>query len=236
MSTIIETLEKEQLQKRPSFIAGDRVRVHFQVIEGTRTRTQVFEGVVIKRQGSGVRETFTVRKQSFGVGVERTFPLHSPKIEQLEVAGRGDVRRAKLYYLRDRVGKAARVAERRWGIADAEEVLGGGEEGAVDAEGATQVEAPQAMPAAEGEEELTEVPAAEVEEPEVVESEEAEATEPEASEEAEAEAKASEVEEPEATEVEEPEAEGESEDEEPNEGAAESDEDSEDDGKSEPTA
>lgn len=174
MSTIIDTLEKEQLQKRPSFIAGDRVRVHFQVIEGSRTRVQVFEGVVIKRQGSGVRETFTVRKQSFGVGVERTFPLHSPKIEQLEVAGRGDVRRAKLYYLRDRVGKAARVAERRWGIADAEDVLGGDDEGAVDAEGATQVEAPQAMPAAEGEEELTEVPAAEVEEPE------AEVEEPEA--------------------------------------------------------
>ena len=118
MSTIIQSLEKEQLKRRPRFIAGDRLRVHFQVIEGTRTRTQVFEGVVIKRQGSGVRETFTVRKQSFGVGVERTFPLHSPKIERLEVAAHGDVRRAKLYYLRDRVGKAARVAERRWGIAD----------------------------------------------------------------------------------------------------------------------
>src|SRR6185436_14205338 len=122
MSTIIQTLENEQLQRRPRFAAGDRVRVHFQVIEGSRTRTQVFEGVVIKRQGSGVRETFTVRKQSFGVGVERTFPLHSPKIEQLEIAARGDVRRAKLYYLRDRVGKAARVAERRWGITD--DVLG----------------------------------------------------------------------------------------------------------------
>ena len=133
MSTIIDTIEKEQLQKRPRFIAGDRLRVHFQVIEGSRTRTQVFEGVVIKRQGSGVRETFTVRKQSFGVGVERTFPLHSPKIELLEVAARGDVRRAKLYYLRDRVGKAARVAERRWGIAD--EVLGADEDEAVDAEG-----------------------------------------------------------------------------------------------------
>lgn len=169
MSTIIDSLEKEQLQQRPSFIAGDRVRVHFQVIEGTRARTQVFEGVVIKRQGSGVRETFTVRKQSFGVGVERTFPLHSPKIEQLEVAGRGDVRRAKLYYLRDRVGKAARVAERRWGIADAAEVLGAEADGAVDAEGATQVEAPQAMPAADGEEQLTEVPAAEVEEPQPAE-------------------------------------------------------------------
>jgi large subunit ribosomal protein L19 len=149
MSTIIQSLEKEQLKRRPRFIAGDRLRVHFQVIEGTRTRTQVFEGVVIKRQGSGVRETFTVRKQSFGVGVERTFPLHSPKIEKLELAAHGDVRRAKLYYLRDRVGKAARVAERRWGIAD--EVLGADEDGAVDAEGTTQVEAPQAVPAGEGE-------------------------------------------------------------------------------------
>jgi len=164
MSTIIQTLEQEQLKKRPRFIAGDRLRVHFQVIEGSRTRTQVFEGVVIKRQGSGVRETFTVRKQSFGVGVERTFPLHSPKIELLEVASRGAVRRAKLYYLRDRVGKAARVAERRWGIAD--EVIAGDEDGAVDAEGATQVEAPQAVPAASDDEavadsDLTEVPAEE---------------------------------------------------------------------------
>ena len=149
MSTIIQSLEKEQLRKRPQFAAGDRVRVHFQVIEGNRTRTQVFEGVVIKRQGSGVRETFTVRKQSFGVGVERTFPLHSPKIEQLEIAARGDVRRAKLYYLRDRVGKAARVAERRWGIG--EDTLGAEEDEAIDAEGTTQVEAPQAVPA-EGEE------------------------------------------------------------------------------------
>jgi large subunit ribosomal protein L19 len=124
------------------------------VIEGSRTRTQVFEGVVIKRQGSGVRETFTVRKQSFGVGVERTFPLHSPKIETLEVAARGDVRRAKLYYLRDRVGKAARVAERRWGIG--EEALATDPDGAVDAQGATQVEAPQAVPA-EGEDALEEV-------------------------------------------------------------------------------
>ena len=113
MSTVIESLEREQLRRIPSFDAGDRVRVHFQVIEGTRRRTQVFEGVVIKRQGHGVRETFTVRKQSFGVGVERTFPLHSPKIEKIEVAARGEVRRAKLYYLRDRVGKRARVRERR---------------------------------------------------------------------------------------------------------------------------
>jgi large subunit ribosomal protein L19 len=114
MSTVIETLERAQLRRVPDFQPGDRVRVHFQVIEGTRRRTQVFEGVVLKRQGHGVRETFTVRKQSFGVGVERTFPVHSPKIERIEVPARGDVRRAKLYYLRDRVGKAARVRERRY--------------------------------------------------------------------------------------------------------------------------
>src|SRR4051812_8785696 len=118
MSTVIDSLEKRDLKQRPKFGAGDRVRVHFQVVEGSRKRTQVFEGIVLKRQGSGVRETFTVRKQSFGVGVERTFPLHSPKIEKLEIAARGDVRRAKLYYLRGRIGKAARVAERRWGIDD----------------------------------------------------------------------------------------------------------------------
>ncbi len=113
MSTLIDSLENAQLRRAPTFDAGDRVRVHFQVVEGTRRRTQVYEGVVIKRQGHGVRETFTVRKQSFGVGVERTFPLHSPKIERIEVAARGDVRRAKLYYLRGRVGKRARVRERR---------------------------------------------------------------------------------------------------------------------------
>jgi large subunit ribosomal protein L19 len=117
MSSVIDSIERDQLKKGlPSFDPGDRVKVHFQVIEGTRKRTQVFEGVVLRRQGNGARETFTVRKQSFGVGVERTFPLHSPKIERLEVAARGDVRRAKLYYLRGRIGKAARVAERRWGI------------------------------------------------------------------------------------------------------------------------
>jgi large subunit ribosomal protein L19 len=114
MSTVIDSLERAQLRRVPEFQAGDRIRVHFQVVEGTRRRTQVFEGVVIKRQGHGVRETFTVRKQSFGVGVERTFPLHSPKIERIEIAARGDVRRAKLYYLRDRVGKRARVRERRY--------------------------------------------------------------------------------------------------------------------------
>jgi len=114
MSSVIETIERAQLRRVPSFSAGDRVKVHFQVIEGTRRRVQVFEGVVIKRQGHGARETFTVRKQSFGVGVERSFPVHSPKIERIELAARGDVRRAKLYYLRDRVGKRARVRERRY--------------------------------------------------------------------------------------------------------------------------
>ncbi len=114
MPSAIDSLERAQLRRVPNFQAGDRLRVHFQVIEGTRRRTQVFEGVVIKRQGHGARETFTVRKQSFGVGVERTFPVHSPKIERIDVAARGDVRRAKLYYLRDRVGKRARVRERRY--------------------------------------------------------------------------------------------------------------------------
>ena len=115
MSKVIENLERQQLRKGiPGFDPGDRVKVHFQVIEGTRRRTQVFEGTVIKRQGSGVRETFTVRKQSFGVGVERTFPVHSPKIERIEVVSRGDVRRAKLYYLRGRVGRRARVRERQY--------------------------------------------------------------------------------------------------------------------------
>jgi len=114
MSKIIEELERAQLRDGiPQFKAGDTVRVHFQVIEGERRRVQVFEGVVIKRQGAGVRETFTVRKQSFGVGVERTFPLHSPKIEKIEVGAIGDVNRAKLYYLRGRVGKKARIREIR---------------------------------------------------------------------------------------------------------------------------
>ena len=115
MSNVIQDLERAQLRNVPRFKAGDTVRVHFQVIEGSRRRVQVFEGIVIKRQGAGARETFTVRKQSFGVGVERTFPLHSPKIEKIEVVAIGDVNRAKLYYLRGRVGKKARVRERRYG-------------------------------------------------------------------------------------------------------------------------
>ena len=113
MSGVIDSIERAQLRKVPNFQSGDRVKVHFQVVEGNRRRTQVFEGTVIKRQGSGARETFTVRKQSFGVGVERTFPVHTPKIERIEVASRGDVRRAKLYYLRGRVGRRARVRERQ---------------------------------------------------------------------------------------------------------------------------
>src|ERR687886_2894076 len=116
MSKIIESLERAQLRRDlPQFKAGDTVRVHFKVIEGQRQRIQVFEGIVIKRQGAGARETFTVRKQSFGVGVERTFPLHSPKIDKIEVVAIGDVSRAKLYYLRGKVGKKARVREKRYG-------------------------------------------------------------------------------------------------------------------------
>jgi large subunit ribosomal protein L19 len=147
MSTVIDSLEQSVIKERPNFGAGDRVRVHFQVVEGERRRTQVFEGIVLKRQGSGARETFTVRKHSFGVGVERTFPLHSPKVEKLEVAARGDVRRAKLYYLREKIGRRARVAERRWGIED-ELILAPEEAEAVDAEGATAEEVePEASPA-----------------------------------------------------------------------------------------
>ena len=177
MSTVIESLERAQLRRVPQFAAGDRVRVHFQVIEGTRRRTQVFEGVVIKRQGHGVRETFTVRKQSFGVGVERTFPLHSPKIEKIDVAARGDVRRAKLYYLRERVGKRARVRERRYtgpeqsvtpGLLHdpvaALEAEAAADDGAVDAQGATAEEVVDAGGAADttqAEDQVAEVEAAE---------------------------------------------------------------------------
>jgi large subunit ribosomal protein L19 len=117
MSKVIEAIERAQLREGiPKFKAGDTVRVHFRVIEGQRQRIQVFEGIVIKRQGAGARESFTVRKQSFGVGVERTFPLHTPKIERIEVAAVGDVNRAKLYYLRGKVGKKARVRELRQDI------------------------------------------------------------------------------------------------------------------------
>jgi len=207
MSSVIDSIERAQLrQGLPNFDPGDRVRVHFQVVEGNRKRIQVFEGVVLRRQGSGVRETFTVRKQSFGVGVERTFPLHSPKIEKLEVAARGDVRRAKLYYLRGRIGKAARVAERRWGIDDdvvAAPAAASDQSTAVDAEGLSQEEAtPEVTP---------------------VESEEAPA-EPEASAETETAAEAD-ADAPEAGETEDTSAPEQAEDEEPAE-AGDSDEDS----------
>ena len=111
---IIEILEKEQLRSDiPEFAPGDTVRVHARIVEGTRERIQVFEGVVIARQGTGVRETFTVRRIASGVGVERLFPVHSPRIAKIEVTRRGIVRRAKLYYLRGRTGKAARIREKR---------------------------------------------------------------------------------------------------------------------------
>jgi large subunit ribosomal protein L19 len=186
MSTVIDTLERSQLRRVPAFQAGDRVRVHFQVIEGTRRRTQVFEGVVIKRQGEGVRETFTVRKQSFGVGVERTFPVHSPKIERIEVAARGDVRRAKLYYLRGRVGKRARVRERRY--TGPEEIVEAGllHDPAAQAEAAAAAAADEEVPGGAIDEQALEhaeaADAAGGEAPAAVE--EAEATEAEASDDA----------------------------------------------------
>jgi large subunit ribosomal protein L19 len=200
MNRVIENLEQRQLRSNlPPFKAGDSVRVHFQVIEGQRRRVQVFEGIVLKRQGAGVRETFTVRKQSFGVGVERTFPVHSPKIERIEVTAIGDVNRAKLYYLRGKVGKRARVRAKRGVALPESELLVGamppeGEE--VDeelvAEAATEAE-PEAEPEAEAaaeEPETVEEPGPEpesavapepapVEEPEAEEAPEAEA-EPEA--------------------------------------------------------
>jgi large subunit ribosomal protein L19 len=177
MSGVIDTIERSQLRRVPNFQAGDRLRVHFQVVEGNRRRTQVFEGVVIKRQGSGARETFTVRKQSFGVGVERTFPVHSPKIEQIEVAARGDVRRAKLYYLRDRIGRSARVRERRFGAEEDFDVL-------PPEEAAVEEAAVEETTAADGASEAADAPeaaATDVEAPEA-DAPEAEATEPEAAE------------------------------------------------------
>jgi large subunit ribosomal protein L19 len=226
MSSVIDSIERAQLRPGlPSFAPGDRVRVHFQVIEGTRKRTQVFEGVVLKRQGSGARETFTVRKQSFGVGVERTFPLHSPKIEKLEVAARGAVRRAKLYYLRGRVGKAARVAERRWGI-DEDMVSAPAAAAPVDADGVSQeevvpVEESQDAPAAEATETVEEAPAAE----QSTETETEAPAEPEAAAEGVTEAADADAAAPEAGETEDKAASGDSEDEEPAK-AGDSDEDS----------
>jgi large subunit ribosomal protein L19 len=231
MSSVIDSIERAQLRPGlPSFSPGDRVRVHFQVIEGTRKRTQVFEGVVLRRQGSGARETFTVRKQSFGVGVERTFPLHSPKIEKLEVAARGDVRRAKLYYLRGRIGKAARVAERRWGI-DEDMVSAPKAAAAVDADGVSQEEVVPVEDAPQAEAEAPEVAVTdEAPETEAVEAEtapevsEPEAEQPEAAAETDAGADADAAA-PEAGETEDNAAPGDAEDEEPAD-AGDSDEDS----------
>jgi len=239
MSSVIDSIERAQLrQGLPKFDPGDRVRVHFQVVEGNRKRIQVFEGVVLRRQGSGVRETFTVRKQSFGVGVERTFPLHSPKIAKLEVAARGDVRRAKLYYLRGRIGKAARVAERRWGIDDdivAAPAAAADESTAVDAEGVSQeevvpVEAPEAEASEAGapEAEASEEAAPEAEAPSETEDAPAEAEEPPAEPEASAEtgtAAEADADAPEAGETEDTSAPEQAEDEEPAK-AGDSDEDS----------
>jgi len=184
MHRIIQDLEQRQLRgDRPRFKPGDTVRVHFQVIEGQRRRVQVFEGIVIKRQGAGARETFTVRKQSFGVGVERTFPLHSPKIEKIEVAAIGDVSRAKLYYLRGKVGKKARVREvqRRGPLSSADAVAEGGAGAEPDVETTAE---PEQQPEPEA---VAEEPAAEESEPEESEPESA-ADDPEpAAEESEAE-------------------------------------------------
>jgi large subunit ribosomal protein L19 len=226
MSSVIDSIERDQLRKGlPKFDPGDRVKVHFQVIEGTRKRTQVFEGVVLRRQGSGARETFTVRKQSFGVGVERTFPLHSPKIEKLEVAARGDVRRAKLYYLRGRIGKAARVAERRWGIDEdmvSKAPVDSTESTAVDAEGVVQEEVvPLPDEATEADAATTAEAAGEQE----AAAPEAEAPAPEAEADGGAETAAAEAEEPAATGETEDTAAPEPEDEKPAE-SGDSDEDS----------
>jgi large subunit ribosomal protein L19 len=182
MSKLIETLERRQLRRGlPQFKAGDTVRVHFQVIEGQRRRVQVFEGIVIKRQGAGARETFTVRKQSFGVGVERTFPLHSPKIERIELGAIGDVNRAKLYYLRGKVGKKARVREKRYSAA--ERALQATAAAALEAEGeaeSLETESPEspAEPVAEESAPADEAHAEAVEPEAAVEETEAE-TEPE---------------------------------------------------------
>ena len=183
MHRVIQDLEQRQLRSdRPRFKPGDTVRVHFQVIEGQRRRVQVFEGIVIKRQGAGARETFTVRKQSFGVGVERTFPLHSPKIEKIEVAAIGDVSRAKLYYLRGKVGKKARVREvqRRGPLSSADAVAEGAGDGAEqEPDGAGEPEQQSEPEAVAAEEPAAEDPAVEepaAEEP-VAEEPEAEAEE-----------------------------------------------------------
>ncbi len=171
MNKIIEQIEQRQLRPElPQFKAGDSVRVHFKVIEGQRQRIQVFEGIVIKRQGAGVRETFTVRKSSFGVGVERTFPLHSPKINKIDVISIGDVNRAKLYYLRAKIGKKARVRAKHDQTTKTSAAV------------APESPEPEAVEPEAVEPEAVEQESAEAVEPEVVEQEsaEVESAEPEA--------------------------------------------------------
>lgn len=126
----------------PTFRAGDELKVHVRVIEGSKSRLQVFQGIVIRRQGSGVRETFTIRKISYGVGVERTFPVHTPVIEKIEVVRKGDVRRAKLYYLRDLRGKAAKIREKRGAVDDVTSVSTPAQDVVEDAVVAETIEAP----------------------------------------------------------------------------------------------
>ena len=143
---LTDTIDRDSLRSDiPEFRAGDTVKVHVRVVEGNRERVQVFQGAVMRRQGGGIQETFTVRKVSFGVGVERTFPVHSPVIAKIEVVTRGDVRRAKLYYLRDRTGKAAKIKEKRGGrgskaAAFAAAVEAEAAEGVEDAQGADEIE------------------------------------------------------------------------------------------------
>ena len=177
MTNVIDTLAAAtKRDDLPEFRAGDTLKVDVKVVEGNRSRVQVFQGVCIHVQGSGVGRTFSVRKVSFGVGVERTFPLHTPIIDKIEVVTRGDVRRAKLYYLRGRVGKRARVAERRWGIQDDLVIADEAEAEAIDSEGVAQSEAEDVPPpepsedeegaAEEGAEDAAKEPAETPEEPE----------------------------------------------------------------------
>jgi large subunit ribosomal protein L19 len=178
---MIDTIERRQVRPIPDFRVGDRVRVHFQVVEGTRRRTQVFEGVVLKKKGGGARGTFTVRKLSFGVGVERTFPVHSPKIERVEVMGRGEVRRAKLYYLRGRVGRAARLREMRDFRPEGVATIAAPEQEAAEAQdGAAEAAADEAVAesAEQTEPEVTDEPAAESVEETEPQSEQGEAPDP----------------------------------------------------------
>jgi len=175
--TVIEDIERRQLRELPQFKAGDTLRVHFKVIEGQRQRVQVFEGICIKRQGAGARETFTVRKQSFGVGVERTFPVHSPIIGKIEVDRIGDVRRAKLYYLRGKVGKRARVRARRGVALPESELLTSA--GAMPPEGEAVDEELVAEAAEAAETEADETPEEAAEEPAAADVEVSPETEPE---------------------------------------------------------